>query len=221
MTIGMLRTSPGLLGGRQEFLRNSIAWAMIFLRQSPNGVRVGPCRQKPLVPALVSLTITASGTLEDFHFQENQLPDDLARFSLIFTFKGTLMANLLARRRHSAYLAQLGQCYYCGLPMWKNDDLESFCQAHGLKPSQALSLQCTAEHLEARQDGGLDTAQNIVAACLSCNQRRHKRKKAPTPSAYLQLVRKRVRDGRWHCSPLLTAFGTLLVGHDSQGQASS
>lgn len=126
----------------------------------------------------------------------------------------------LIRNRQSAYRAQMGRCYYCGLPMWE-DDVGTFCQAHNITPSQAQLLRCTAEHLEARQDGGLNTAKNIVAACLSCNQRRHKRKKAPAPSAYLNLVRKRVREGRWHCAPLLAAFGALLVGHDSQGQASS
>lgn len=171
-----------------------------------------------LAPVLASSTITASGTLEDFHFQGNQLADCLPRFSLIF--KGTCMAKPLARYRHHAYLAQQGRCYYCGLPMWQ-DDLDSFSRAHNIKPSQAKPLKCTAEHLEARQDGGLDTAQNIVAACWSCNQRRHKRKKAPAPDAYLDLVQERVRKGRWHCAPLLTAFGVRLAGHDTRGEATS
>ena len=130
------------------------------------------------------------------------------------------MANKLTRYRHSAYLVQMGRCYYCGLPMWE-DDLDAFCRAHNITPSQAQPLKCTAEHLIARQDGGLDTAQNIVAACWSCNRRRHSRKKALAPSAYLFLVRKRVRDGRWHCAPLLKTFGALLIGHNSQVNACS
>nr|WP_291988729.1 HNH endonuclease [Candidatus Accumulibacter sp. ACC007] len=104
--------------------------------------------------------------------------------------------------------------------MWEND-LDAFSRAHNIKPSQAQRLKCTAEHLEARQDGGLDTEKNIVAACVTCNQRRHKRKKAPAPDAYLDLVQQRVRKGRWHCAPLLTAFGGLFAGHDSRGQATS
>ena len=126
----------------------------------------------------------------------------------------------LVRNRKTAYLAQLGRCYYCGLPMWE-DDLDAFCRAHKIKPTQAQRLKCTAEHLEARQDGGLDTAQNIVAACVTCSQRRHKRKQAPVPDAYLHLVQKRVRAGRWHCATLLSAFGALLAGHDSPAQSST
>ena len=130
------------------------------------------------------------------------------------------MANPLAVRRHSAYLAQQGRCYYCGLPMWE-DDLESFCRAHGLKPSQAQSLQCTAEHLLARQDGGRDTADNIVAACYRCNQRRHRRREAPEPSVYLHLVLKQLRAGRWHPPTLLTVFKALLPDHNHQVQSAS
>ncbi|WP_291998604.1 HNH endonuclease [Candidatus Accumulibacter sp. ACC012] len=104
--------------------------------------------------------------------------------------------------------------------MWQ-DDLVAFSRAHKIKPSQAQRLQCTAEHLDARQDGGVDTAQNIVAACWSCNQRRHKRPKPPAPGAYLSLVQQRVRAGRWHCAALLTAFGMLRSGRDSPGQAAT
>ena len=179
-----------------------------------------------LVPVLASSTITASGTLEDFHFQGNQLADCLARFSLISTFKGTCMANWLtlarrrARRRHSAYLAQLGHCYYCGLPMWEKD-LESFCRAHKIERSQAEWLQCTAEHLLARRDDGPDTAANIVAACIHFNHSRHRLNKNPSPSDYSRFVREELRKGRWHCADLLTAFGALLVGHDRRGEATS
>lgn len=125
------------------------------------------------------------------------------------------MANLLAHHRHSAYLAQLGRCYYCGLPMW-NGDLESFCQARKVKSSQAKWLQCTAEHLQARRDDGPDTAANIVAACLRCNLMRHRGHQNPSPSVYAQQVRQKLRNGNWHCAPLLTAFGALLAGQDRQ-----
>ncbi|HRI90359.1 MAG TPA: HNH endonuclease [Accumulibacter sp.] len=105
--------------------------------------------------------------------------------------------------------------------MWQ-DDLDSFSRAHNITPSQAKWLKCTAEHLEARQDGGLDTAANIVAACLRCNRMRHLGKRNPSPSVYAQQVRKEIRKGRWHCAPLLTAFGALLAGgHDSRGEATS
>ena len=128
------------------------------------------------------------------------------------------MANPLAVHRHSAYLAQQGRCYYCGLPMWE-DDLESFCRDHNINPSQAQLLQCTAEHLHARQDGGLDTADNIVAACLRCNRSRHVGKRNPSPCDYAQLVRKALRNGAWHRKSLMRAFEALMTCRNSQGQA--
>ncbi len=131
------------------------------------------------------------------------------------------MANpLTRRRRHSAYLAQFRRCYYCGLPMWE-DDLESFCRDHNVNLSQAQQLQCTAEHLHALQDGGRNTADNIVAACLHCNLSRHSGNQNPNSSEYSQFVREELRKGSWHCPDLLTAFGALLAGHNSQGQVAS
>ena len=50
--------------------------------------------------------------------------------------------------RTSAFHAQFGRCYYCGLPMWLAAPSEL-----GLKPSKARAFQCTAEHLVAQQDG--------------------------------------------------------------------
>lgn len=111
------------------------------------------------------------------------------------------MCYRLARLRYSAYLSQSGRCFYCGLPMWVRDP-ESFAAANGITSSQARLLQCTAEHLEARQDGGKDTKQNIVAACLCCNQGRHHQKEAPNPDDYRLLVQQRLSQGRWHSKSL-------------------
>lgn len=57
--------------------------------------------------------------------------------------------------------------------MWESDP-ESFARHHGISSATAKRFQCTAEHLVARQDGGKDTAANIVAACAYCNHGRHK-----------------------------------------------
>jgi hypothetical protein len=82
--------------------------------------------------------------------------------------------------------------------MWL-DDGASFAVRHGLPQRISRWLQCTAEHLQARRDGGADSPNNIVAACHCCNLRRHRgRKIAPTPKAYQSTVRKRVARGRWH-----------------------
>ncbi|PYD84519.1 restriction endonuclease, partial [Pseudomonas syringae pv. pisi] len=61
-------------------------------------------------------------------------------------------------------------------------------------------LKCTAEHLTARQDEGLDTADNIVAACAWCNKMRHFRRefKAPDPRTYRLQVSRLISMGRWH-----------------------
>lgn len=59
------------------------------------------------------------------------------------------MSTKLARCRQSAYTAQSGRYFYCGLPMWQQDP-ESFALSHGISLLQAKALQCTAEHLKAR-----------------------------------------------------------------------
>jgi hypothetical protein len=76
-------------------------------------------------------------------------------------------------------------------------------------PARAASrLRCTAEHLQARCDGGGDVAGNIVAACMLCNRARHQRKKPPPPEAYLADVRRRVGRGAWH-HPWVRDLGLL------------
>lgn len=137
--------------------------------------RVVPSRLRRLVPVM---TWMASGV--HFVFQ-----------------KGTSQSKL-ARLRRSAYASQSGCCYYCGFRMWESDPA-SFARVQHITVAQARSFKCTAEHLEAKEDGGKDTAQNIVAACLFCNSRRHRRKQAPSPNAYRQLVQNRLGKGRWHC----------------------
>ncbi len=95
--------------------------------------------------------------------------------------------------RTSAFHAQFGRCYYCGLPMWLAAPSEI-----GLKPSKARAFQCTAEHLLAQQDGGRDVSGNVMAAHARCNQCRHKRSgPAPSPEAFRALVMRRVNAGKW------------------------
>ncbi|MDQ4680346.1 hypothetical protein BWP19_02830 [Stenotrophomonas maltophilia] len=100
--------------------------------------------------------------------------------------------TLKTLRTHSFH-AQQGRCYYCSSPMWlcSPDEL-------GLRPRSAALFRCTAEHLLARQDGGKDVADNVVAACHLCNLRRHKRPTpAPSPDAYRVRVQQRMAKGTW------------------------
>lgn len=118
-----------------------------------------------------------------------------------------MTSKTIVRLRAKCYEAQFRRCYYCGVCMWIND-LPAFTARFGAKRELALPLQCTAEHLNARSDGGRDVAGNIVAACRLCNSRRHRRKVPPTPEHYRQLVAARVEQGKWH-SPRVFELGML------------
>ncbi|WP_156968873.1 HNH endonuclease [Arenimonas metalli] len=77
-------------------------------------------------------------------------------------------------------------------------DLGRFAASFGLSPALASRLSCTAEHLLARQDGGSDIVSNIAAACLHCNQTRHRMRPPPGPVAYRRIVNKHLQAGQWH-----------------------
>ena len=107
------------------------------------------------------------------------------------------MPNPIPKRRLAAHKHQQGRCYYCGLPMWLKDP-QKFAKQYGLKPSTVAGLRCTAEHLVAQQEGGTNAANNIVAACLTCNARRHRKKVPLRPPQHRDRVRSRLLVGKWH-----------------------
>lgn len=100
------------------------------------------------------------------------------------------MSKQIVRLRRAAFKRQRGLCYYCTFPMWL-----AGCSPGVIRPP--TMLECTAEHLIARSEGGRDTAANIVAACPFCNQSRHQLKEAPAPAEYREYVQRRVLGGRW------------------------
>ena len=106
----------------------------------------------------------------------------------------------IAKHRRSAFDRQNGRCCYCGFLMWQHS-AEAFAAEHRISLAQAKHFQCTAEHLQARCDGGNNRTENIAAACKRCNQLRHQRKKAPSPDAYQQFVQERLRKGKWCTLP--------------------
>lgn len=106
----------------------------------------------------------------------------------------------LKKKRLSAYNRQQGKCCYCGFLMWI-DSPENFARDHRLTLAQAKSFQCTAEHLTARQDGGDNSDDNIAAACLRCNHRRHKSSNPLDPIGYQKRVQARLDKGRWFNLP--------------------
>ena len=119
---------------------------------------------------------------------------------------GGRMSNHLIRYRKQALIRQDGRCCYCKLPVVPQSNLNDFASVHGLSKANAKALQCTAEHLQARCDGGRDKANNIAAACITCNQRRHRMNPAPTPDRYRQIVQRQMERGIWHKRTLLNAI---------------
>jgi len=110
------------------------------------------------------------------------------------------MSSIKLRRfRQRAIIKQNHHCYYCQYPIW-DSDFEGFSLAHKIPRRLAKHLRCTAEHLVARQDGGQDIAENIVAACVWCNSRRHlhRQKNAPDSAAYKLRVIQLKALGRGH-----------------------
>ncbi|MGT2505599.1 HNH endonuclease [Cupriavidus basilensis] len=73
-----------------------------------------------------------------------------------------------------------------------------------------MPFKCTAEHLKARSDGGANSRCNIVAACETCNRRRHQRKAARSPAEHLGHVQRLMRRGKLH-GPWLWANPSLVV----------
>ncbi|WP_354005685.1 HNH endonuclease signature motif containing protein [Desulfofustis limnaeus] len=109
--------------------------------------------------------------------------------------------NTLQKSRNSAFLKQAGRCFYCNFPMWL-DHKDDFAKVHKLSSREADRFRCTAEHLLARSESGKDTKDNIVAACLYCNQNRHRRKNPPTPNRYKEFITRRIKKGKWIPSQL-------------------
>ena len=71
--------------------------------------------------------------------------------------------------------------------MWEKSP-EAFAERYRITLAEAKQFQCTAEHLKARADGGRNSKGNIVAACLACNQNRHRSSEAPDPTAYKEQI---------------------------------
>ncbi len=111
------------------------------------------------------------------------------------------MSKEISKNRSKAFKKQSGRCYYCGCHMWQLD-VKAFATKYSISVRSAKKLQCTAEHLVAQQDGGSNKQKNIVAACIFCNQTRHKAKKPLDPPSYKTRIQRRLKKGKWHSGPL-------------------
>ncbi|RWC60484.1 MAG: HNH endonuclease [Mesorhizobium sp.] len=113
--------------------------------------------------------------------------------------------NRLAKLRTAQAVRQNWRCFYCDFPMWDGDP-RLMAERYHLPVGLLNRLRCTAEHLKPRTNGGRESLDNIVAACVFCNQTRHKMRDVLSPVAYQQRVRRRVEARKWHpleCHPLL------------------
>ena len=117
----------------------------------------------------------------------------------------------IVKHRLAAFNRQEGRCYYCGLPMWLKNPAD-FATKYKISEGDASRFQCTAEHLKAKQDGGTDSRENIVAACRFCNAIRHRIAQPPSSAAYQQRVRRRISAGKWHPKSVLHLRGKPAPG---------
>lgn len=108
-----------------------------------------------------------------------------------------MCSKTIQKNRKQSAETQSNRCFYCNFPIWHQTNKQQFIQRYNLTPKQAKWLQCTAEHLTARCDGGDNRQENIVAACRYCNQKRHQYTAPPAPDAYRSLVTKRVSKNKW------------------------
>ncbi len=106
------------------------------------------------------------------------------------------MPNRIPKHRHSAFVHQAHQCFYCGCPMWE-DAPQEFAARRGIPLELAELARCTAEHLKAKCEDGTDARRNIVAACLYCNQKRHRTPEPLDSTRYRRFVRDNIKHGRW------------------------
>ena len=117
-----------------------------------------------------------------------------------------MRSNKLKNLKIQAARQQGWRCFYCRLPMW-NGGPERYIAHYGISPGLAKRFQCTAEHVQARCDGGKDVASNIVAACRFCNAARHKAKRPADAVTHASMVRSRLAKGRWHPQQARAVFG--------------
>ena len=107
------------------------------------------------------------------------------------------MSKIIRKNRQLAFEEQNGRCYYCRMLMWLGN-VSEFADEHRISKGLARQLQCTAEHLLPRQDGGTNERANIVAACYFCNSTRHRALNPQSPEQYQKKVTHRMRHLKWH-----------------------
>lgn len=126
-----------------------------------------------------------------------------------------MMTKAIKKFRSKSYYQQQGLCIYCEKPMWL-DDIKAFAKQQSITTGQAKQSQCTAEHLIPKSQGGKDEQRNIAAACLFCNQTRHKSKHPLDPIRFKNRVMNRVARNLWNNQIPATALPLSPQKHNHQ-----
>lgn len=116
------------------------------------------------------------------------------------TFPHGVLMTKIQTLRSRAFAHQNGRCCYCDVQMWLHQPTELL-----LPQRAAAKLRCTAEHLRAKSEGGAEQADNIAAACLRCNEMRHRMHPPLSPERYRAHVHRLMRARRWHNRCVLSA----------------
>lgn len=126
-----------------------------------------------------------------------------------------MMTKATKKFRSTSYYQQQGLCIYCEKPMWL-DDIKAFAKQQSITTGQAKQSKCTAEHLIPKSEGGKNEQRNIAAACLFCNQTRHKSKHPLDPIKYKKRVMSRVAKDRWNNQIRVTVIPLSPQKHKPQ-----
>lgn len=118
------------------------------------------------------------------------------------------MPSQLEKSRLTAFRRQGGLCFYCNHPVWL-DDPDTFRAQFPMSAPQHALRRCTAEHLIAKQDGGGNEPENVVAACWLCNARRHRCRRVRAPGSHRKYVQSRVLAGTWLPKGTLSVFAAV------------
>lgn len=124
-----------------------------------------------------------------------------------------MVSKVIQKNRLRSATKQNNRCFYCGLPMWHSANQSKFSQIYNLSDMHTWWLQCTAEHLIAKSDGGGNERSNIAAACRYCNEKRHQYRNPPTSKEYKKLVTGRIAKGKWFPESLLSRVRPTLMRH--------
>lgn len=118
----------------------------------------------------------------------------------------SFMPSNISRLRDAAFKKQKGLCYYCKCKMSLAVRPTEFKHSNLVPPI----TECTAEHLQARRDGGADIPRNVVAACRYCNQSRHAKYGGKRPKNFRLEVCQAVEKGSWPSRPQRVTAGLSM-----------